>query len=136
MELLTLVVSVTSRRVIRSKYITDPADIPVFGLGDVMNGRIVCVSETYDCTEPTIGVTVTGSTLIALTNGASVIYATATGIAVENNNELVFALTVTGSALIAAMGVEFLNAFLEIRATISSQNELIAKEPVTITRAS
>jgi len=136
MELLSLVVSVTSRRAIISKYLTETASLPALAFGDTLDGRITCVAETYDPTEPTVGVSVTGSTKIALTDGATVLYAQASGIAVQNSNELVFTLVVTGTALLAAFGTAlFADAYLEIRATINGKDELIAKEPITILRA-
>jgi hypothetical protein len=135
MESLSLVVSVSSRRTIKSRYITDPVLLSPFSLGDTINGRIAVVSETNDPTAPTTGVPVTGSTNIAITDGASVIYSAATGITVENGNELVFTLSVSGTGLVAAMTGAYVQAFLEVRATISGQDELIAKEPVVVTNA-
>jgi len=136
METLTLVVDITSRRTIASKYIIDPKTPPQFVRGDVLSGRISVVSETQDPTQPTTGVAVTASSEIALTDGLSVTYASATSIAVQNGNDLVFTLSVDSPALDAVLqAIDSINAFLEVRATINNVDTLIAREAVTIAQA-
>ena len=135
METLTLVIDITSKRSVVSKYITDPLLLPPFTQGDVISGRISVVSETGDPTAPTTGVLVTGSSNIALTDGQSVTYAAATGINVQNSNDLVFNMDVESAALTAALTGDYISAFFEVRAAIGGVDTLIAREPVTITQA-
>jgi hypothetical protein len=137
METLSLVISVTSRRNIVSRYITDPVQLPNLALGDTLNGRIALVSETNNPVAPTEGVAVSGSSNIAITDGLLIVYAAAEGITVEHGNELVFDLVVEGSALRLAMALTgaFVQAYLEVRATIDGSDELILREPIVIVNA-
>jgi hypothetical protein len=134
MDSLSLVLSLTSRRNIVSKLIADPVLIPEIGYGDVISGRASIVSETGDPTEPTTGVVITGGG-VSVTDGLGTVYASSPTPAVQNSNDLVFTLTVTGTALAAALAAvtaDFLPAFLEVQATISGGNVLVIKEPITI----
>lgn len=135
MDSLNLVISVTSKRNIVSKYIPDPVLLPEFALGDVIKGRISVVAETNDPTEPTLGVAVTTSSKIALTDGLSVTYATAGSVTIENSNDITFNLDVDSVALVAVLTGDYIEAFLEVRATMGGVDSLIAKEPVVITKS-
>jgi hypothetical protein len=135
METLDLVVSVTSRRTIVSKYVTDPLLVSVMALGDTLKGRVSVVQEVNDPTMPTTGVAVTAGR-VAITDGLGVIYADASPVTIENGNDIVFTLNVAGNALTTAMtGVEYLAAMLEIRATVDGVDSIIANEAITIAQA-
>ena len=137
MELLTLVASLTQRRVIVSEDITTPINVAPFAQGDTISGVIRVVQETSDPTNPTTAVNVDTSddNAVALTDGAGTSYADATITEITSGNRVAFELEVVSDALIAAMQAAqggYINAFLEARITSDSQNILLLREAVII----
>lgn len=138
MEFLALIASLTQRATVVSEQVLDRALVPPFSFGDVLNGKITVVSETGDPTQPTQDVPLDSSSGVALTDGAGVIYAQASGVTIQNVNEIAFTLVVDGNALTQALAAtidDSIPAFLEARGTIGAQDELILREPVVITKA-
>ncbi len=138
MEFLALIASITQRVVVVSEQILDRALVPPFSFGDALNGKIAVISETGDPTQPTQDVPLDSSNGVALTDGAGVIYAQASGVTIQNVNEIAFVLIVDGDALTAALAAttdDTIPAFLEVRGTIGAQDELILREPTVITKA-
>lgn len=137
MEFLSLVASLTQRATVVSTQILDQFSLPWFSLGDALSGKIVIISETGDPTAPTAVVAIDSSSGIALTDGAGVIYAQATNLQVTNINELTFDMVVNTAELVAALTASedsSVEAFLEVRITKDSQDELLLREATSIVK--
>jgi hypothetical protein len=131
-ESLSFVLSATQRRPIKGIVLTDPLILPPFYNGDVITGKIVCVTETGDVTSPTAALAVNGSSGIVLSVDG-VVVAAATNITVANTNEISFDLTLSSAELTAALvGLSYVNATFEVRATIGTQDVVLCQEPVVI----
>ncbi len=131
-ELLSFVLSQTKRRPIKSIYLTDPLILAPFFQNDSLSGRIVCVQETGDVTNPTTPILVDGSNGIVLRDGAT-IYASAEIAYVQNTNELVFTMSIASVALSAALAeVDFINAQFEVRISSGGQDVVMCQEAVAI----
>lgn len=138
MEFLSIIASLTNRRPILSTRETDAVKLPPFRQRDVLNGKLAVFAETGDPASPTEIVPVDGSGGIGLTDGKGVIYAEATAIAVQNQNEIMFTLAVNSPALTSAFSAtadDSIDAFFEARVTQGAQDEMLLREAVTIQTA-
>lgn len=138
MNFLSLIASLTQRAAVVSEQVLDRFNVPPFMLGDAFDGKITVVSETGDPTAPTQDVALDSASAVSLTDGRSVVYAEATGIAISNINEVDFTMVVDGVDLLAALAlvdIDTIEAFLEVRITKDSQDILLLREPVVIARS-
>ena len=137
-QLLSFVASVTTRRPLISESLAEPLELPSFTEGESLTGKITVVKETHNPTNPTESIRLDDFDRVALTDGASVVYAEGVELEIANVNEIRFVLAVTSpelSAALAAIDVDSIAAFLECRFLKDNQTFQLLREPVSITKA-
>jgi hypothetical protein len=141
MAFLNLTASITRRALITANTLAESAVLAPFAHLDNINGIIAVEQETGDPTNPTQDVPVDSATLVALTNGSGTIYATGSGLAITNVNQVGFTMLVDSVELQAALAAaaadtekptDYIEAFLECRITKDSQDFLLLREPTLI----
>ena len=136
MAFLSLTASLTQRATVVSDEILDKQLVPPFSFGDALSGEVSVIEETGDPTAPSQPVALDSSNGVALTDGAGVIYAFGTNVQIANVNKVTFDLVVNSDDLVAALlDADEIEAFFEVRISVGVQDELLLREPVTITKS-
>ncbi len=133
MAFLSLIASLTQRRCVVSDQILDVFDVPPWVYDDNLIGEIAVISETGDPTAPSQDVPIDAATVVAVTDGQSVVYANAIIMPVTDINVVNFTMVVNSDALVAAIaGNDSIPAFLEVRIAKDGQDFALLREPITI----